>query len=335
MTGRMHELDRRAILGPLAAVMVWVVAWLCFQRSRGGSPELQGTIAIAASVDFVLTAGVVMYFVAVRRAHLPKWVLGATLAIGFLFARLALGAAHGGRLVTMALIFAELVMLAMVVVRGRRARRAWREARAHGERRFEALTAALVAARFPRRLAAIAATEVSLLGSALVGWRAPATPNRFTVHRANGWPLYAGVLVFLIVVESIAVHIAIAAWVSPIVAWIMTASSLYMALWFVGDVNLLRRGGATVGDRDLELVIGVRWRGRVPWSQVAAIEDVTEAPTDAINAGVLGANLVVRLRAPTRLHGVFGREREGTAIALSIDEREAFVAAARAAMLRA
>ena len=104
--------------------------------------------------------------------------------------------------------------------------------------------------------------------------------------------------------------------------------------WLLGDVHTLRHSGATIGERDLELAIGVRWRGRVPWSAVATIETVTEAPTDAINASILGANVVVRLRAPTRLHGVFGREREGTVIALSIDEQEAFVAAARAAMLR-
>ena len=332
----MGRVDPRAVLGPLAAVMVWVVAWLCFQRSRGGSPELQSAVAIGASVDFVVTAGLVMYFVAIRRARLPRWVLGATLAIGFLFARLALGAtAGGGRVVTMALILAELVMLAMVVARGRKARRAWREARVIGAPALEALTSALVAARFPRRLASIAATEVVLVGAAITGWRRPPrSPSRFTVHRANGWPLYAGVLMFLIAVESIAVHIALVAWVSPLVAWIATATSLYSLLWLLGDVHTLRHGGATIGDRDLELAIGVRWRGRVPWSVVASIETVTEAPTDAINASILGANLVVRLRAPTRLHGVFGREREGTVIALSIDEPEAFVAAARAAMLR-
>ncbi len=332
----MHRLDRRAVLAPLAAMMVWVVAWLCFQRSRGGSHELQSAVAIGASIDFVVTAGIVMYVIAVRRAHLPKWVLGATLAIGFLFARVALGAADGGRVVTMALILCELVMVGMLVTRGRKARRAWREARIAGARVLEAMTSALIAARFPPRLASIAATEVTLLGAAITGWRRSArAPNVFTVHRIGGWPLYAGVLMFLIAVESIAVHIALAAWVSPLVAWIASATSAYTLLWLLGDVHSLRHSGATIGERDLELVVGVRWRGRVPWTDVTAIEEVSETPSDAINASVLGANITVRLRATVRLHGVFGRVREGTAIALSIDEPEAFVAAARAAMLRA
>lgn len=331
----MERIDRRAVLGIGAVLVVWCAAWISFRVTRDGSPALQSIVAIAAAFDFVVTAGLALYLIAVRPKRLPRWALGAVIATGFVFARLALGAAvASGQVVMAAFVLAELAVIAMLVVRVRSARRAWCLARERGEPRFEALTAAFVAARFPRRLAAIAATEAALIGAALTCWRAPVRADRFTVHRTNGWPLYAGVLVFLILVESLAVHIALAAWVSPVVAWIATASSLYMALWFIGDVLLLRRGGATPGARGLELAVGVRWRGHVPWSLVSAIDIADGAPTDALDASVLGANVVLRLRAPVRLHGMFGRERETTEIALSIDEREAFVIAVRAAMLR-
>lgn len=332
----MLSVDRRALLGIAALVVVWGAAWIAFAVTRGGPPGLQSTVAVAAAFDFVVTAGLALYLIAVRPKRLPRWVLGAAITIGFLFARLVLGAAaRGGQVVMVAFLFAEVALVAMLVVRVRHARRAWRLARVAGEPRFEALTAALVAARFPRRLAAIAATEVTLVGSAIVGWRAPTGANRFTVHRVNGWPLYAGVLVFLIAVESIAVHVALAAYVSPIVAWIATASSIYMALWFIGDVHALRHGGVKVLPRGLEIEVGVRWRGRVPWAQVSAIEPVEAAPATALDASVLGANTIVRLRAPVRFSGMFGRARDATEIALSIDERDAFVIAARAAMLAA
>ena len=359
----MGRVDVRAVLGPLAVLAVWAVAWGAFQLSRGGSAQLQSTVAIAAAFDFVVTAALVLYVIALRptgraanappasadsfapkrssppatRSGLPRWVLGPTLAAGFVFARTALRATpDGGHVIMVAFLGVELAMLSLLVIRGRRARRAWHEARDGGADGFEALTSAFVAARFPPRLAAIVATEFSLLAAAVTGWRRPVrSASLFTVHRVNGWQLYAGVLMFLIAVESVAVHIALVAWVSPLVAWIATASSLYSLLWLLGDVHALRHGGATIGDRDLELVLGVRWRGRLPWSAVTSIEPVTETPPDAVNASILGANVVVRLRSPVRLHGVFGRVREGAAIALSIDDREAFVAAARAAMLRA
>lgn len=334
MTGRM--IDRRAVLGIAALVVVWGTAWIAFAATRSGAAALQSTVAIAAAFDFVVTAGLALYLIAVRPKRLPRWVLGAAVTIGFVFARLVLGAAAGGGQVVMAaFLLAEVALVAMLIVRVRHARRAWRVARMAGEHRFEALIAAFVAARFPRRLAAIAATEVTLIGSALAGWRAPASANLFSVHRTNGWPLYAGVLVFLIAVESIAVHVALAAYVSPLVAWIATASSIYMALWFIGDVHALRHGGVRIEPRELEIVVGVRWRGRVPWSLVSAVDPIDATPPAALDASVLGANTIMRLRAPVRLHGMFGRAREATEIALSIDERDAFVLAARAAMLAA
>ena len=152
----------------------------------------------------------------------------------------------------------------------------------------------------------------------------------FTVHRANGWPLYAGVLIFLTLVETVAFHVVLSAYVSVILAWVVTASSIYTALWIAGDVLVLRHSGVVLRDAGLELRIGIRWRGRVPWADVVSIDPVDATPADAINASILGANVVLRLRAPCALVGLFGRRRAGTAIALSLDDREAFVSAARA-----
>jgi hypothetical protein len=152
----------------------------------------------------------------------------------------------------------------------------------------------------------------------------------FTVHRANGWPLYAGVLIVLTLVETVAFHVVLSTYVSVILAWVVTTSSSYTALWIAGDVLVLRHSGVVLRDAGLELRIGIRWRGHVPWTDVVSIERVDATPAEAINASILGANVVLRLRAPCKLVGLFGRRRAGTEIALSLDDREAFVSAALA-----
>ncbi len=60
-----------------------------------------------------------------------------------------------------AMILAELSMLVMLATRVRKARRAWRKARLTGAPALEALISALVAARFPPRLASIAGTVLT------------------------------------------------------------------------------------------------------------------------------------------------------------------------------
>ncbi len=335
MTSR--RLDARAMIACAAALMIWATAWIAVQLSAGVAPPGRSTIAIAAAFDFVVTAGIAVYLIAVRAGRLPRWALGVTIALGLVFARLVLSSVPSATYAVPAVLIAiELAMLTMAVIRGRHARARYRVARAAGASALDALTEALIAARFPARLASVVATELVLMSLIVTGWRRPgASASRFTVHRTGGWPLYAGVLIFLVLVETVAVHILVAAYASVIVAWVLTATSIYSALWLVGDVLALRHSGVEVGARDLELGIGVRWRGRVPWSAITSIERVTEAPADAVDISVLGANVVVRLATPHVLHGLFGRRREAMAIALSIDEPEAFVGAVTAATLRA
>jgi hypothetical protein len=166
----------------------------------------------------------------------------------------------------------------------------------------------------------------------VAGWRTPARSAAiFTVHRNAGWSLYAGVLMFLTLVETAAVHVALATYASTTVAWVVTALSVYTVLWILGDVLALRHGGAIVG-ADLELRIGARWRGRVPWADIVSIApascQASKYPRDdAVDVSILGANVILTLREPCRLVGLFGRRRDALAIALSIDDRDGFLAA--------
>ena len=166
--------------------------------------------------------------------------------------------------------------------------------------------------------------------AAVTGWRKPViTPTRFTVHRANGWMLYLGVFLFLMAVESTVVHLVLTVFVSAAAAWVATGMAAYGAIWFVGDAHTLRHGGVILGNDSLAIRVGVRWRGEVPWSAISSIE-VGTAPDGAAKAAVLDGNVVVRLRTPCELRGLFGRRRMCTAIALSIDEPNRFVASALA-----
>jgi hypothetical protein len=298
-----------------AAVVVWCVAWTAVVATGRPAP-----VALAAAFDFVVTANLALWWFG-RRA-VPRWMFGATLAIGLVFARLVLAGARGGGL-AIAVVGGgiELAVVVSVVLRFKRARAAFRRAREDGEGGFAALIAALAAARMPRVVATVIATEVYVFAMAFVGWRRPAP--KLTVHRATGFTLYAGVFAFLIVAETPAVHIALSI-VSPLVAWIATGASIYSLFWIAGYAHAVRHGGVIVTKTELELRIGVRWRARIARDAVAAIVAVAEAPPGVLDASILGANTLVRFARPVRIHGLFGRVREVDAIALSLDDRAAF-----------
>jgi len=297
-------------------VLVWCIAWTAVVATHHAAP-----VTIAAAFDFVVTANLALWWFG--RRDVPRWMFGATVAIGLVFARLAIAGAHGGGHAVLVVAGAlELALVVGIALRFRRARAGFRAARTAGDGGFAALIGALVAARMPAAAANVIATEVFLFAMAFAGWRRSTV--RFTVHRANGFVLYAGVFAFLIAAETPAVHIALAVFASPIAAWIATGASLYSLIWLAGYANAIRHGGVIVHAEELELRIGVRWRGRVVRSAIASIAACDVAPEDAVDASILGANTIVRFTHPVRIYGLFGRVRETTAIALSLDDRAAF-----------
>jgi hypothetical protein len=277
---------RRAVGGIGGVVVVWAGAWLALMALRE-----HPTIAFAATFDFVVTASAVMYFVAVKPGALPRWALVATFAIGMVFAKLAVIRSSGHAVMALGIVL-ELGMVASLIVRGRRS----------------------LAGR-------VFLTELRVLSMMFVGWRKPAPA--FTVHRTNGWSLYAGVFVFLILVETVPVHIALAGFASVTAAWIVSALSIYSALWVIGDALALRHGGLVIRGDELTITIGTRWCTTIPLADVIALEPAGPVELDL---SILGANTVLRLRHPARVEGLFGRVRHASTIGLSVDDLPAFTA---------
>jgi hypothetical protein len=316
----------------LLAVLAVAVIWTAALTAAHLAPVTP--VAVAAVVDLSLTSAVALYIIAVRRRHLPRWTIPITVAAGLAVGRNVLGdRADAGELVFATALGIELVMFAITIAGARRAIRSWRTTR--GASRVDRVDAALTAVGMPAGLARVVATEVTLVTYAITGWRQPVTsPPRFTVHRVNGWALFAGVIIFLTLVETVVVHIALAAFVSPLAAWIATGLSLYSVLWLAGDAHALRHSGVTVTAAGLELAIGVRWSGTLPWPSIVSIGPGTipdRRASGVVDASVLGANVVVALSHPVELVGPFGRRKRATRVGLSIDDSTALLSMCRAA----
>jgi hypothetical protein len=261
-------------------------------------------VAAAAAIDLTVTAGAVAYWLGVRGR-----TLAAIVAAGALAAKLVLGT------VLVVAIALELATLTVIVLRVRTARRAWRAAPDH---RLDAALAAVL----PPLAASLVATELRVMVYAIVGWRRRTSPA-FSVHRASGWSLTAGVLVGLVAAETPAVHLLLVAVGAPTAAWIATALSIYSALWIVGAAHALRHGGVSLAD-DVVIDLGVRWRARIPY---AAIVRVSLGASAELDLAISQANVVVELREPIELIGLFGRRRTARSLALELDEPDAFIAA--------
>jgi hypothetical protein len=281
-------------------------------------------IALAATFDLTVTAALVVWWLGVRRGALPWWFAVAALSWGVALARAHVPHAPLGALVAAGGAL-EVVTVGWLLVRIRRVIRGARAAQGGGP--IAALEAGFAAARIPARVAAIFASELGAVGLALTGWFR--RPRAGFAMRSTGWLLYAGVLGFLIVVETAAAHIALAMW-KPVIAWISTISSAYALVWLAGDAHAIRLYPVAIAGGTLRVTIGVRWRTAIPLADIAAVTEVHTAPEGALSLAVLAPTVLITLRAPVEVVGLLGRRKRADRIALTIDDPRAFIAAVTA-----
>lgn len=306
-----------AALAAVYAAVFAVVGSALFVRA----PD---TIALAATFDLTVTATLVVWWLGVRRGALPWWFAVATLSWGVALARAHVPHAPLGGLVVAGGAL-EVVTVGWLLVRIRRVIRGARAARDAGP--IAALEAGFVAARIPARVAAIFASEIGAVGLALTGWFRRPRPG--FAMRSTGWLLYAGVLGFLIVVETAAAHIALVMW-KPAIAWISTISSAYALVWLAGDAHAIRLYPVAIAGDTLRVMIGVRWRAAIPLADITSVTETHSVPDGALGLALLAPTVLVTLRAPVEVVGLLGRRRRADRIALTIDDPRAFIAAVAA-----
>ena len=159
--------------------------------------------------------------------------------------------------------------------------------------------------------------------------------REFTYRSARSGSLVVG-LGLAIGVETFVMHL----WLRlqhPMLAWSLTAASVWALAWLAADYRALGRGTIRV-DRDaLDLRVGRRAALRVPLSALATV--VRPSWQEVPAAGAAGSedyrnlmkpatpNVLVTLAAPTKVRLAGGIERPARRLGLRLDDPVGFIAA--------
>jgi hypothetical protein len=296
-------------LAPAAAAFAAVVAASAALVALGlpgrtPAPELVRT---GIFLDLTVTASTLVYWLAVRPGWLRPARLVSVVWVGVGFARL---------LVPEAWVLRHVALVVGPAIEA---------------------TLVLMALRSPR-LRALLRSEWEALGYGLGGWFRRAPAGGYSYLRGRPWAAIMGVVAFLVVVETTALHVVLAPH-APLAAWIASGSSLYALAWLAGDYHALRLGGLELGESALAIRFGLRWRTRVPWAAIAAVV-VSDAPVerrargarDVLDCRVLRTDVRLVLRTEVVALGPFGLRRTVREIALAVDAPERFAAEVRTRM---
>lgn len=184
-------------------------------------------------------------------------------------------------------------------------------------------------------------SEFVLTYYALFGWFKQYTNHTvqsFSYHKTNS---YTGMFIafcVVLLIETVAMHFIIGLW-SNVVAWVVTALSVYTLVWILGDFNAIRLQPIVVDDTHLYLRLGLRYKAKIPLETILSVRQESktsdllelEKPQEIDTAFRLvlinETNILITLSQHVRLYGLFGRQKLSDEIAFYVDEPQRFMQA--------
>lgn len=314
----------------LAALIIAFGCWLTQSLYFRQNGEL---LATALTLDLVVFLPG-LYLVFARRFSLPRLAAIPIFFAAVFVASLLLPEAHQGTLDLFKYLIVPLELLAAgyLIFKTKSAVTAYKKTSAQ-QRDFVAhLTASLQETLGHNTAARILATEIAILYYAIFGWRVnPDSENSeilFSCHRQSAYGTFVYGFLFLIAIESVALHLLLMQW-SATAAWILTALSGYGMLFLLADWNAIRQRSIVVGKQHLRLRIGLRWCADLNYAQIQNIELIKirqKNHRDWLDLSLVrDANVVLLLHQPVELIGYYGMRKRACRIALRIDDAEKFI----------
>ncbi len=325
-------LDCRAVTFVfLASAVFATAAWIVGSPHFTKNPDV---LALAVTVDMVIILPAFFYFWIVRKRRLATLAFVPVFILAIVIAGIILPAAQQTYLdlVKKLIPLLEVLVLGFLIIKIRAIIRHYRASKVTAIYSTDALAASFQHVLGASTPANILVTELLLLYLAFGGWfkkftsRAPEHAI-FSYHRRVGYTTITCVVALILLVETTALHILLQRW-SALAAWIFTGLSLYSLLWLIGDYHAIRLHPLVLDETHLHLRIGMRWRATIPLSGIAEIQNLSrreKSVDDYVSVALFGSpRLVMALRQPITIKGLFGIQKETWRLALTIDDEKRF-----------
>ena len=187
--------------------------------------------------------------------------------------------------------------------------------------------------------ASMTAAELSVWHYALLSWRkkpyALPSEREFSYHNAGGYMNMILGLALAFPVEIVAVHLLVSQWSVP-AAIVVTALSVYAAIWLVGDARARMLRPIAVGEGSVRLECGIQMEAVIPASHIemvvlsdSEIGHIEES--DRLNYGAFyRPDVWLAMRSPVEVRTLLGTKHV-RAVGVSVDDPKAFAAAIKEA----
>lgn len=276
------------------------------------------------------------YFLLIRKKSIPNLTVVPFFIFGVVLASLLIPreqSFHLEIIKTFLLPAVEIIVLAVVIIKVRKAVKTVGTLSFKDNDMYMKLQEATLQITGIPKAAKIIATELGMLYYALFAWKfKKPLPNEFTGYKENGVIAVLGVLIFLIVIETVALHFLLIRW-NAVVAWIIFGLSLYTILQVLGHLSALKRRYSFISENELYLKYGLFGDLCIPLQKIKDVEltsekiDETQGKVEylSLSKDLEGYNIVIYLNEELSINSVYGISRPCSIVAFFIDDKDNFI----------
>lgn len=320
-------LSRLGIFLPLAFSITALSWWLL---NNPQFDDAKNSLAIGSSIDLVILIPA-SYFFLIRKTSIPNITVIPITVLSFVIAYQVVPSDLQQTLSILEMILApvELGIISWLIYQVHKIIRGVNK-KEYSVRDFpEVLKTFLLKRGNTKTMANIISSEASLFYYTFVGWKKPngLTPFEFSTYKSSGYQSVFILVLFLLPVETFVLHLWLQSY-STALAWVLTGISIYSFFFVLGDRNSIRHRPIVLEKKSLVLNTGLRWQVSLPYELIQKIElrEGDENTEKFANLTTFGyGNVMLNLKEPTKIHGIYGIKKTANKIALSIDEREDFM----------
>lgn len=289
-------------------------------------------LSTGITFDLLLTVPLI-YFLLIRKTHIPKTTVVPFMIIGIVVCSLILPPDNQYYLnlfKTWVLPIVELSILLFVIFHVRIGIRQYKLNKTESVDFFTTLKSTCYEI-LPKGVVIPVVTEIAVFYYGFIYWKKrKLKDNEFTYHKDSGTVTLLIAIIFIVAIETVTFHILLAKW-NITVAWILTFLSIYSGLQIFGFVKSMYKRPISIENDKLYLRYGIMNETTIDLTNIENIETSSkdyELNKETRKLSFLGDleshNVIIRLKRENTLIGLYGIKRSYKNLVLYVDKKNEF-----------
>ncbi len=295
------------------------------------SGNIPQNLSMAILLDLLITVPLVYYLI-IRKRAIPVFTVIYPFLLGILVAGFIIPPEHQyllSKIKAIAIPVIELAVISTIIYKIWKLNATFKKTA--GVDFYDKL---LIASDkiFPGRIGSLLASEIAVFYYLFQWNKKPLNKEfEFSYHKKSGIISVIGVFIFLLLIETFAVHVLVETW-NTTIAWILSFLSIYTMFQIISILRSMFHRPIFINyeTETLHLNYGFACYTRIPFHHIANIELTRRTPSNDSHVALSvfdlldTSNLIITLNTEQRLHKFYGMKKDYRSISLFIDEKEQF-----------